>query len=437
MLKDFSRLLAVAIVLLIFACPAFAKTMTRQADVVIVKGAKLTGLTGQPVDNIGLFAASGGSLLPMPFQIDERNEAGDLVLPSGPEGFNDPNPNFDSDDELLFMVKDAGGKAATTALPADALAVVEIELTDPADGGKAYAYALAFGSSSVKSDIDYVRYDAAKNTIYAKNYTMGFSAEAPIAIGHLSLTPAGGGNNTNQADRLKIRFSSKLSVGDFRIAKDESGFKSKVVAWIDGPIRVVRRTKNRQTLFWKIPTPSATLDNIYYANAFEFPTRVDLPFDVDLFLKKPKFRVSTDSLCSIKGRIWMNEKNPNPVAIDGVMSEAEKKLVTSPYKWMVVAQTAEGTKGAWMNRLIYDKSSTPAVPRLYYNDDMSKPDPPETEPGQCGDVGYELANLEKVEKGVLELTSVMYNIPEFEKSKIDSYLNILDKPLEVSATTLR
>ena len=54
-----------------------------------------------------------------------------------------------------------------------------------------------------------------------------------------------------------------------------------VVAWIDGPIRVVRRTKNRQTLFWKIPTPSATLDNIYYANAFEFPTRVDLPFDVD------------------------------------------------------------------------------------------------------------------------------------------------------------
>lgn len=414
-----------------------AGPLNRTADVVIVNGEELPAVTGRPLDQVGLYAVAGGSLLPVPFQIDQRNEEGDLVFPNGEATSSDPDPTFDSDDELLFMVRDAGEKADAAALPADALAAAEIMVTDPVDGGTAYAYAVAFGSTAVKSDVDYVRYDPARNTIYAKNYTMGFSEEAPIAIGHLSLTPEGGGNNTNQADRLKVRFYAKLSVGDFEIKKDENGFTSKVIAWIDGPIRIVRRTKNRQTLFWKIPTPSAILDNIYYGNAFEFPTRVDLPFDVDTFLKNPTFRVSTDSLCSIPGRIWMNEKNPEPVAIDGVMSEGEKSLNKRPYKWMIVAQTAEGTKGAWMNRLLYDKHATPAVPLLYYNDDMSKPDPPETEPGQCGNVGYELENLEKVEKGVLNLTSIMYNIPDFDKSKIERYLNILDKPLQLKVKTIR
>jgi hypothetical protein len=157
---------------------------------------------------------------------------------------------------------------------------------------------------------------------------------------------------------------------------------------------------------------------------------------VDTFLSEPRFRVSTDSLCSIPGRVFLNEKNPDPVAIDGKMSEAEQKLDKSPYKWMIVAQTGPN-KGAWMNRLLYEKDKTPAVPMLYYVDDMANADAPEEEPGQCGDVGYSLENLEKVEKGVLRLTSVMYNIPDFKPSEIQKTLNILDRPVKVTTAIVK
>ncbi len=90
-----------------------------------------------------------------------------------------------------------------------------------------------------------------------------------------------------------------------------------------------------------------------------------------------------------------------------------------------------------MNRLLYDKKSTPAVPKLYYMDDASSLDPPEEDPGQCGEVGYTLENLIEVSKGVLRLTSVMYNIPKFDQSKIQDYLNILDRPVRVEAIQVR
>lgn len=436
MLRRTSAILLVLLLAMPAIGLAIEKTMMRKADTIKIEGKNLDALYGAGPENIGLFAKQNGALVPVPFQIDQRNAKGELTFPHGVKKIADSDPTFDANDELWLMAADCGDKADTGEMPVGATAVVEIELTDPVDRGQGWVYVAAFADSAPRSSVDYVRYDAKANVIYARNYTMGFSTKAPIAIGHLSLTPQGGGNNTNQVDRLKIRFSAETLGGIVAIAKNEDGFTSDVIAYIDGPIRVIRRTKNRQTLFWKIPTPSAILDNIYYANMFEFPTRVDLPFDVDTFLEKPKFVVSTDSLCSIPGRIFLNEKNPNPVQVDGKMSPEEKALNKNAYKWMVVAQTGQ-YKGGWMNRLVYDKKSTPVIPKLYYVDDISQADPPEEEPGQCGDVGYSLDNLEEVEKGVLRLTSVMYNIPSFDSGKVPTYLNILDHPIQVSATTIK
>jgi len=420
----------------IFIGDALAKkTISREGDPVIVTGGKLQGILGLPIRNIGLFAVQSEKLKPVPFQIDQRDSLDRLVLPVGPSKGIDDLPDFDQNDELVFMAKDSGGQASPDMEPAGATIIIEVTLTDPVNDSKGWVYVVAFGKPAPKSKVDYVRYDPRKNIIYAKNYTMGFSAKAPIAIGHLSLTKAGGGNGVNQADRLKIRFRASAMKGMVQIDKNENGFKSKVIAWTDGPVRVIRRTKNRQTLFLKIPTPSAYLDNIYYYNGFEFPTRIDLPFDVDTFLSDPYFRVSTDSLCNGQGRLFFNENNPNPVKVDGVMSPEEKNLNKDPYKWMIVTGTGS-YKGGWMNRLLYDRSS-PVIPKLYYMDDKGHPDPPEDDPGQCGDVGYTLENLEKVKKGVLNLTSVMYNIPRFEKSDIQKYLNIIDRPIRIKTSQVK
>ena len=431
------QILLVALIV-IFTCSialAQTKTMGRTADPVEFAGSKVEGLIGTPIANIGTFAKIGGVMTPIPFQVEEYTGDGELVLPEGPSKNSDKDPAFDGNDHVLFMIWDAGDKAAESELPA-ATTVEEVELIDPIDGTKAWVYLAAFADVAPKSDTDYVRFDPQSNMIYAQNYVMGFHPKAGMSIGHLEMTPTGGGSGKNQSDRLKIRFSA-IAGGVAKIEGNEEKFTSKVTSWIDGPVRVVRRTKNRMVLFWKIPTPSAELDNIYYANTFEFPTRVDLPFDVGTFMSKPELRVSQDGNCAVGDLMFINEKNQTPVKIDGIMSDAEKSMNMGAYKWMSIYHTGGQYKGGWVSRIIYDKSSTPVVPELYYNDDKSEADGPEDVPGHCGDVGYRLVNLEKVSKGILKLTSVMYSVPDFDKSKVQSILNIKDAPIRVTATQVR
>jgi hypothetical protein len=261
---------------------------------------------------------------------------------------------------------------------------------------------------------------------------MAFHPKATIGIGDLAILPAGGGDGVDRVDRLKIRFQAVGPLG-IRINKNEEDFSAKTVAWIDGPVRVIRRTANRMVLFWKIPTPSAELDNVYYGNAFEFPTRVDLPFDSDTFISQPVFRVSTDLMCaSANGWVFHNGPNPAGVVVDGVMSDAETKLDPKTYRWSAMHATKPGASAGWLNRLLYPMINTPVHPTLYYRDDAARPDPPEDDPGECGDLGYYLEGVEKIKKGRFELLSVMYNYPEFSPAVVERIMAVLDHPLKVS-----
>jgi len=121
--------------MLMFCCNliAFSQTssLNRINDPVVVNGAQLTSLTTlQPSQIVGFKFT--GSWVQIPIQIDERSLL-DIVSPYGPLAVgsgippsptnpkilfycdantyigNDSNPLFDNDDELVFMVKDAGG----------------------------------------------------------------------------------------------------------------------------------------------------------------------------------------------------------------------------------------------------------------------------------------------------------------------------------------
>jgi len=418
---------------LCFANVLIPPTMTRDADPVFVQGKQLPWMMGKRIDHLRLYAFHGTDFVPVPFQVDERDPDGEYVFPLGPKANADSdNGLFDENDELVFMVRDGGGRGPLTMWVGGWEVVSVIELTDPVDGAKSWVYLMSFANPPAPSDVDYVRYEPETATIYARNYTMGFHPEAPIGIGRLSMTEAGGGTDRDMADRLKIRFRANTVFG-INVYRQEEMFTSKAIAWIDGPVRIVRRTKNRMVLFWKIPTPSALLDNIYYFNAFEFPTRVHLPFDSDTFIREVEFRVSTDNMCAFKGRYFYNEKNTKGVLINGVTSEQERNLDTGSYGWMVVAGTLEGERGAWLNRLLYDPTITSVRPTLYYRDQMSNLDPPEDEPGECGDVGYYLEGVERMEKGTFELISIMYNFTDYKPGMERRYLDILDRPLQIRA----
>jgi hypothetical protein len=423
----------VVLVLVMGLSASSQKTMRRTEDEIVVAGKMMPAALGWPIAQTRMFAIKQGRAQAIPFQIDEVNADGKYAVTYGPQRSVEDG-RISPNDELVFMIFDAGDQGGKELLPAGFAAAVELQITDPVDGGKAWVYLAQYPNHPPPlSSEDYVRFDNEHTRVDTARYAMGFHPIATLSIGYLATKPAGGGNGQNIVDRLKIRFKAEIRGGLGTIDKNEEQFTSRTIGWIDGPVRVVRSTANQMKL-WKIKTPSAYLNNVYYLNSFEFPTEVNVPFNPGVLLSHdPTFRVSTDGLCRWLPRVFYNSRNTQGVIVDGAMSEAERKLDLSPYTWSAVLEA--NRKSGWVNRLIYDHAS-PAVPLLYYNDDKNHLDPPEDDPGECGDIGYQLTHLDQVKRGKLTLVSVMYQVNNFTLDRVTDLMNIRDQKLRVTSRGL-
>ncbi len=425
--------------ILIFNCEhAFAgqitakKTLMRKSDPVVVTGIRIEKLAGSDIEKIRVYAAAtNGVLSPIPFQIDERDERGSLVFPFGPKKSKDSSPSFDANDELIFMAKDTGWRVARASWPKTVDKSAEIEVSDPINGTKGWVYAFTFASPPPHSGVDYVSVSSTGFTVTTPYFISKFCRDATISFCGISLTEAGGGDGKNYMDRLKVRAHAVTKYVRIPIEKSENDFSSELLAYIDGPVRVIRRTNNKMFLFWKIPTPGSIVDNVYYYNSFIFPTEVDVPFDLAAMLEEVRFRVTTDHGSRAKGFRFINSNNPSGATIDGKMDAAEKSLKLDPYAWMLIRGTTPGRKGGWFSRLLYDPGVS-AKPYLYYTDDEKAADAPESERGQFGNIGYDIRNMELLKKGVWRLTSYMYNVPDYRTGDEKELMNILDHPLRIT-----
>lgn len=414
------------------AALAQSRSLTRQLDPLVVPGSVLPTLLNTRLEQLGCFRAQAslsGDLEPIPCQVDERTPRGAYVLPFGPDANPDASDGvLSSRDELVFVASDAGGKVERPRWPTGFIKGAELELRDPLDGALAWVYLGVFDGTPPRSKVDYVRYIPGSELIDAATYQLRFSKEAPIVFDHLSIKTGAGGDGSNPVDRMKIRLDAKVW-NAISIQKSEADYSSDVIGYLDGPVRVLRRTRNRLIIWWKLPSPSAVQDNFFYGNHFEFPISVTLPLDLDTFLSEATLRISVD----LKGnprRVFFNDHNPEPVAIDGSWSEAEAKLDPRPYSWSVLHGTRPNDTAGWFNRLSIG-ANTPIDPYLYYQDNGAQADPPESSPGQVGDLGYEVRNLRGLTKGTHYLTSVLYHMPKYSPELVRRYLAIRNQPLQV------
>lgn len=416
------------------------KTLTRVEDFVVVHGKILKKNLGRDIGQLGLFAFLAGKLAPIPFQIDELNSEGDWVLTQvppelkntklKPERDNDDG-NLDNNDELVFMARDAGDRIKREYSPPGALAVDEIMLRDPVDGGKAWVYLGSFSGKPPLSDRDYVEYVLPGGRIKTQIYEMDFPAALPIAPGYLSIH-----GSPNIVDRMKIREEVKLLGIKFSLT--ENSFVSELSLYKDGPIRVIRRTRNALKFIGIFRTPSAAVENIFYENISLVPIRIKIPFSVKTVKKLIgyiKARAGADYQ-NLHGWRIKTEIDPNRwFNIDGKMDEAEKSLEGKPCTWFLIS----GPPGAFLLRMISNRmpdgsfQNSPIKSRLYYVDDDLAPDPPEFVPGQSPNVEFYMDGIENLEKGTLYLYAIEYIINDYTDGKEKDYLNILDKSLEVSA----
>jgi hypothetical protein len=412
------------------------KTLSRTVDPIVITGDKFPTLQGTPIEHLGLFAYDGRLLQPVPFQIDERRD-GEYVYQSGPGAAADVDRGrFDADDELAFLAADTGGRLPVLRLPEAATAGVEIGVRDPVDDGRGFVYLLAFAGSAPRSRTDYVTYHVARNEIETTDYVVGYGPQAPISISKLFVKPAAGGSGQSVADRQKIRLEA-VSLGNLvHFTRNETDFRAEVVAYTDGPVRVLRRTKNWLVLFWRIPTPSVHLNSVYWKTGMVFPMQLRMPFRVSRFFREARMRLYIDNPPDVLGRRFYNRHNPQGVDLDGRTQEAERRMDRRPSDWQVVAGTRPGHREGWFSRQIYDVKQTGVRLNTYYVDDMQIDDAPERYRGCFGCLGFELDGVQNLSAGVFSIDVHMFPMPSYRLGDETKYLNLLDQPLRLETTPL-
>ncbi|MCB0642638.1 MAG: hypothetical protein KDC44_13405, partial [Phaeodactylibacter sp.] len=131
---------------------------TREAPPVILKGEKLPDLLDVPVDKLAGFRFEQNAWVQIPIQIDEmdwrlaydlynqeinNNFEIEMLVYTDPYKYTGPDENtrFDSNDELVFMAKDAGASFTGQNWPAGVIDLpMEVRIYDPLTDQNTFVY---------------------------------------------------------------------------------------------------------------------------------------------------------------------------------------------------------------------------------------------------------------------------------------------------------
>lgn len=418
------RALTMALLLLLIGTPTLAnldsgiqRAFTRCAQgslqsPVIVTIAASSALSMQPIDAIGVFAFENGTLSPIPFQIDQKDSAGEFVLSEAHEadrvkeraeswgaqkarleaqGANDENiaqqrakwltaedmGTFDEGDELVFMAWDAGEQGSGLPSGIDWL---EVRVQN-GDSPLRYAY-LAIGDTGIaSSEIDYVSLDPKSQTIRTAFSEIKFKPLHPIVIDSFRDRMSPRKLSTNYLDRFKLRLEIK-PIGFFGISFNEDDVESITIAYKDGPIRVIRRN-----LFWLEflfirVTPKAYANYVFYPNMMLVPIVVHVPFDPDVLLRKgSEVVIGFDHNRNALGTRMWSEHEATPAILDGQLDESERPDPNVDTRWFAMQRP-------WGSHMSVEVEPSESIRsrgltiQLAYEDDPGREEPPEAQSGE-------------------------------------------------------
>ena len=172
---------------------AQSSSLNRPRDPVIITGSRLPTINGLSTDSIVGFRFLINAWQQIPIQIDERktvdfgsvyntNSIGIETISYADANTyvgTDTDPNFDSDDELVFMAMDAADHAPSRpTFPAGVITgtVVEITIVDPLNNGNGYVYLFeSDGSLMPDAGQDYVDYEF---NLLAGDYILNYDLQS-------------------------------------------------------------------------------------------------------------------------------------------------------------------------------------------------------------------------------------------------------------------
>jgi hypothetical protein len=368
----------------------------------VVAGNNVPSLLGTPVQQISLLNYSQGRLSPLSFQIDQKDPQGRYVMDeslySKPHS---PAVPLDENDELVFHARDIGKKLLGTSEIVALYSLVEIQVTDPEAGISGWIYASISSRNKALSPDNSIRYLPDTDAVRSGLYHIGFSRQLPFLVDSFHWQLDGKHAwSPDISDTMKIRHRGTF-LGFIPFQRTQSDYSSRLVSVKTGPLRVIRRTRNRIRTLWKLKSPALYVDYVMMPDGFIMDTIVDIPFNIGLFFSNVETLTTMD---------WnddpelptMTIHSPDGVTklpVDGHMSPDKRAFNTANSTRFSVSSSF----GELFVRLDIP-ADFPIQPWLYLRDDIEEPDSPENHAGQFGNVGFRTTEWERIDTKVHHLT---------------------------------
>ncbi len=299
--------------------PRPANTWTRIREPVIVSGDQFPQFAGAALDDLFVYAYTGGSWTLVPFQFDEVDASGAYTV---------ENELLDANDELVLMAMDLGDQADLGEWIPDVDSQThpryQLQVTnplDPSEQGWIYVYRSA--TLAPTPPAGYVEWDAGNNQIVAGTYIMGFAPQDHVGPTSLELN----GSGVDALDRNKIRLTVTCWVGPIPVEMtltEEDLPLSDPTPDIDGPVRLGGGNTDSST--WA------------YHSLYHLRAAVDLanlePPDICTSIEINRVRVSSDWLdptaTGMAPATYYDSNTPGGVPIDGIPDAVPE---TPPTGW--------------------------------------------------------------------------------------------------------
>jgi len=287
------------------ALQADSMSLARVADPVIISGQALQPVVGSEIGKIRLFAFDGVRKRVIPFQIDERDSAGNWVwdrVVGRPDTTFEDDPGqvspsmmvrqhvhrrddedpagrelFDANDMLVFLARDMGDKklGLSKALPGDT--VLEIEVMDPVDGARGWAYLVSFvGDPPPLSSVRYMQHFRNQRRIKTPSYEFTYSDTHVACLDDLHI------KGFSVVDRVNIRGKVDVRLGFLKdvIEFDEEDIHGYIEGIIEGPVRVIKRSVVHLDILFVLRTPDTVCEHFYYPDYAKVPLCLPIRFPV-------------------------------------------------------------------------------------------------------------------------------------------------------------
>ncbi len=331
-------------------------------------------MLGVQAAEITALAVHGGTPTAVRVQIDQRRrtsdgrwqyvfETGDQPQPATPLGIGD-------NDLILLLVAD-GGERLQPAPPES----IEIEVSR-ADTDSRWFY-LSRGTPAGLPPL--LSYDATADRVRGQDYLLGFRRNGTPVIDMLVIGDPD--RNPTILDRSKARLDVDLSLGIGHITRTEDDVRVRTTGLHIGPLRIIRECEVRGRMLFGFYSPPVRDNFIFYPHGFVLPTTVRLTPTARMLTRSVTLRISMDLNDAARALTFESAPDLLPaVAIDG---QGGSHSGTQPIRWYLLRSGDAGLLG-WLEAP--DEVARDVT--LYYRDQRTHDDPPDSVPGEIGDHGF-------------------------------------------------